>query len=71
METSARVRQRPVGYIAAQHIASAVDELDAIIAEARKLLMTSNTPEEKYMRLGKILDAAHQGKSELEQINKQ
>jgi hypothetical protein len=65
-----RDRQRPVGYIAAQHIDNARDEFGEIIAEARKLLHQSNTPEERYMRLGKILDAAHQGKDELGQIRK-
>ena len=63
-----RERVKPVGYRAAQRIENADQELEQIIDEARKLINQPNSVEERYLRLGKILDAAHEGQKQLRAI---
>jgi hypothetical protein len=64
-----RQRQRELGYIAAQKVDEASMDIEEIIQETRKLINQPATSEERYMRLGKILDAAYQARTELKSIS--
>lgn len=63
-----RIRQRELGYIAAQKVDEAAMSLEDIIREARTLITQPTSAEERYMRYGKILDLANRAKSELNSI---
>jgi hypothetical protein len=68
MEHAQRTRQRELGYIAAAKIDEASMDIEDVICETRKLINQPSTSEERYMRLGKILDAAYQARAELKSI---
>jgi hypothetical protein len=65
-----RRRERAVGYRAGQRIDEARMSLSEIIRETRSLLRHPNT-DERYQRLGIILDAAHEGLRQLDQIHQE